>query len=213
MVFGPRVSVAVLDRGAWIDPDTRSKWCLRLARDVWQFDQMACSSPQILFVERDITDDLAPLLDSLAKSFREENRAHPRFDIDASLTSAIVRARATVLLANAANQAIFPETPDWTILLHSTLSFPEPVQGKTLHVVPVDNLRMITPLLDGNVQTVGLGMTNPQLESELAELAGRQGVDRIVRLGSMHVFDSPWDGNNLILPMVRKVRHAPSTNF
>ncbi|MFA7402898.1 MAG: acyl-CoA reductase [Pelobacteraceae bacterium] len=211
-VFGPRVSVAALDRGAWTIPEVRSKWCLRLARDVWQFDQMACSSPQVLFVERDGTDDIAPLLDSLAKAFREENRAHPRFEIDESLTSAIVRARATTLLNDATNSAIFPETPDWSILLHNAFTFPEPVQGKTLHVVPVDDLRKIVSLLDGNVQTVGLGMSNPQLESELAELAGKQGVDRIVRLGLMHVFDSPWDGNNLILPMVRRVRHAPSIN-
>lgn len=213
MVFGPRVSVAALDRGAWTEPDALSRWCLRLARDVWQFDQMACSSPQILFVERNASDDLTPLLDAMAAAFKEENRVHPRLDIKASLTSAIVRARATALFDNINNQAIFPETPDWTILIHSSLSFPEPVQGKTLHVVPVDDLRMIISLLDGNVQTLGLGVTKPQLESELAELAGRQGVDRIVRLGTMHVFDSPWDGNNLILPMIRKVRHAPSINL
>lgn len=213
MIFGPRVSVAAFDRGAWTEPEALSKWCLRLARDVWQFDQMACSSPQILFVERGNNDDLSPLLDAMAKAFKEENRVHPRLDIDATLTSAIVRARAGTLFGNINNRAIFPEPPDWTILVHSSLSFPEPVQGKTLHVVPVDDLRKIAPLLDGNVQTLGLGVTKPQLEYELAELAGNRGVDRIVRLGSMHVFDSPWDGNNLILPMVRKVRHAPSTDF
>ncbi|WP_435627778.1 acyl-CoA reductase [Candidatus Ferrigenium straubiae] len=213
MVFGPRVSVAALDRGAWTEPEALSKWCLRLARDVWQFDQMACSSPQVLFVERNRNDDLSPLLDAMSKAFNEENSAHPRLDIDASLTSAIVRARASTLLDDVNNRAIFPETPDWTILVHGSPSFPEPVQGRTLHIVPVEDLRMIAPLLDGNVQTLGLGMTNPQLEAALAELAGRQGVDRIVRLGSMHVFDSPWDGNNLILPMIRKVRHAPSINL
>ena len=27
-------------------------WCRRIARDVWQFDQQACSSPQVLFLEK-----------------------------------------------------------------------------------------------------------------------------------------------------------------
>jgi hypothetical protein len=44
----------------------------------------------------------------------------------------------------------------------------------------------------------------------LAKAAGRRGVDRIVKLGRMHVFSSPWDGVDLIRPMVRVVRHVPS---
>jgi len=44
----------------------------------------------------------------------------------------------------------------------------------------------------------------------LADAAGRNGVDRIVKLGRMHVFGSPWDGTDLIRPMVRLVRHVPA---
>lgn len=213
MVFGPRISVAALDRGAWVDPAARERWCRRLARDVWQFDQMACSSPQVLFVEKGDADDLGILVARLEAAFREENRAHPREQVDPAVTSAIVRARAEVFLSGAAAGAVFPQAPDWTILLYKTQCFPEPVQGKTLHVVPVDDLRSIVAQLDGNVQTLGLGMSSEVLEAELAEAAGQRGVDRIVRLGSMHVFDSPWDGYRLVAPMVRTVRHAPSASF
>jgi hypothetical protein len=41
-------------------------------------------------------------------------------------------------------------------------------------------------------------------------VAARRGVDRIVKLGRMHVFAPPWDGVDLIRPMVRVVRHVPS---
>jgi hypothetical protein len=37
-------------------------------------------------------------------------------------------------------------------------------------------------------------------------------VDRIVKLGRMHVFGSPWDGADLIRPMVRLVRHMPANS-
>jgi len=64
---------------------------------------------------------------------------------------------------------------------------------------------------DGNVQTLGLGMANEEKEKKLALLAGSKGVDRIVKLGRMHVFVPPWDGVDLIRPMVRMVRHVNST--
>ena len=64
---------------------------------------------------------------------------------------------------------------------------------------------------DGNVQTLGLAVADPSQEAELALLAGRRGVDRVVKLGRMHLFVPPWDGADLIRPMVRMVRHVPST--
>ena len=53
-------------------------------------------------------------------------------------------------------------------------------------------------------------MADPEREIMLASLAARRGVDRIVKLGRMHVFASPWDGLDLIRPMVRMVRYVPS---
>jgi hypothetical protein len=65
--------------------------------------------------------------------------------------------------------------------------------------------------LDGNVQTLGLGIADPEKENKLTLLAGKKGVDRIVKLGRMHVFVPPWDGMDLIRPMVRMVRHVSSS--
>jgi len=63
---------------------------------------------------------------------------------------------------------------------------------------------------DGSVQTLGVAIGNPEKEDALAQAAGRRGVDRIVKLGRMHVFGSPWDAMDLIRPMVRIVRYVPS---
>ncbi len=61
-VFGPRISVAAMDAGAWGNPDEQKAWCLRMARDVWQFDQQACSSPQVLFLEKGAGQSTAQFL-------------------------------------------------------------------------------------------------------------------------------------------------------
>lgn len=212
VVFGPRISVAAMDSGAWSDPQEQKSWCLRIARDVWQFDQQACSSPQVLFLERKTGQSTAEFVSNLKQAFENENRAHPRRAIPAALTSRICQARASWLMSGSPQQAFFPLGPDWTLLLGSGSDIPQPVQGKTLTVLEVDDLLEAISKLDGNVQTLGLGMADAEREKQLALLAGRKGVDRVVKLGRMHVFVPPWDGVDLIRPLVRMVRHVSSAD-
>jgi hypothetical protein len=210
VVFGPRLSAAAMDAETWGDRTERSSWCRRIARDVWQFDQQACSSPQALFLERGAGCDPGEFVEDLRQAFQEENRQHPRRQIEPALTSAICLARASWLLGNAGNRALFPASPDWTILLGTGAEMPNPTQGRTLSVLVVDDLGKVISKFDGTVQTLGLGVRDAQKEETLAQAAGRSGVDRIVKLGRMHVFSSPWDGTDLIRPMVRLVRHVRS---
>ena len=211
-VFGPRISVAAMDAGAWGNPAEQESWCRRIARDVWQFDQQACSSPQVLFLEKGTGQSTAHFLSLLRHAFESENQAHPRQTISPALTSAICHARASWLLNDTSHQAVFPKGPDWTLLFGSGSDVPQPIQGRALTVLEVNNLVDPVSKFDGNVQTLGLGMADAEKERKLALLAGRKGVDRIVKLGRMHVFVPPWDGVDLIRPMVRMVRHVCSTD-
>jgi acyl-CoA reductase-like NAD-dependent aldehyde dehydrogenase len=210
-VFGPRLSVAAMDAAAWGNAAQREAWCQRIARDVWQFEQQACSSPQTLFLEKKPGCSSAEFVAALKRAFEVENRQHPRQTIHPALTSAICQARAAWLLADTARQAFFPQGPDWTLLVGSGSDIPTPTQGKTLTVLEVDSLSEPLSKFDGNVQTLGLGVGDAGREAELALLAGKRGVDRVVKLGRMHLFVPPWDGADLIRPMVRMVRHLPST--
>jgi CheY-like chemotaxis protein len=210
LVFGPRISAAAMDAETWADPIERASWCRRIARDVWQFDQQACSSPQTLFLERSQACDPSDFVEALKKAFDEENRAHPRRQIEPSLASAICLARASWLLNSDGNSAFFPASPDWTILLGSAAEMPNPTQGRTLSILVVDDLQTAISQFDGTVQTLGLAVRDANKEEALAKAAGSHGVDRIVKLGRMHVFNSPWDGTELVRPMVRLVRHVSS---
>lgn len=209
-VFGPRISVAAMDGDSWSNIRERDSWCARIARDVWQFDQQACSSPQVLFLEKKVGHSCDEFVQRLKAAFESENRIHPRQTIHAGLTTAICQARASWLLDNIANRAIFTPCPDWTLLLGSGSEIPTLTQGKTMTVLEVDDLLDPIEELDGNVQTLGLATVDLERETKLASVAARRGVDRIVKLGRMHVFTPPWDGVDLIRPMVRMVRHVPS---
>jgi hypothetical protein len=209
-VFGPRISVAAMDAGIWSDREQRSDWCRRIARDVWQFEQQACSSPQTLFLESGAGCNPADFIEDLKAAFEEENQVHPRWEIEPALTSAICRARASWLLEDVAHRAAFSPTPDWTILQGRGVDIPEPTQGRTLSVIVAEDLLEVVSRFDGTVQTLGVGIKDAAREQVLAAAAGRRGVDRIVRLGQMHVFGSPWDGVELVRPMTRLVRHVRS---
>ena len=104
-VFGPRLSVAAMDAAVWNNPAQREAWCLRIARDVWQFDQQACSSPQTLFLEKKPGSSSDEFVAALQRAFDAENRQHPREAIHPALTSAICQARAAWLLADPAHRA------------------------------------------------------------------------------------------------------------
>jgi hypothetical protein len=210
VVFGPRLSVAAMDGRVWGDKTERSSWCRRIARDVWQFEQQACSSPQTLFLEEGVECDPSEFVEDLRLAFQEENRAHPRTAIEPAVTSAICRARASWLVDDVTHRAYFPQTPDWTILQGRGMDIPHPTQGRTLTVFLVDDLLETISKFDGTVQTLGLAVKDARKEEILAEAAARHGVDRIVRLGQMHVFASPWDGADLVRPMMRIVRHVRS---
>lgn len=209
-VFGPRLSAAAMDAEAWSDQAERSSWCRRIARDVWQFEQRACSSPQTLFLEQRAGYDPDEFVNDLRQALQAENRAHPRGQIEPSLTSGICLARASWLLEDAANRAVFPASPDWTMLLGRGTEIPKPTQGRTLSVLLVDDLSEVISKFDGTVQTLGLAVKSAQKEEKLAQAAGCNGVDRVVKMGRMHLFSSPWDGVDLIRPMVRLVRHVRS---
>jgi phenylacetate-CoA ligase len=209
-VFGPRLSVAAMDEETWGDEANRASWCRRIARDIWQFEQGACSSPQVLFLECSAGSDPHKFVQNLKQALEEENRQHPRTQIEPSSTSRICLARALWLLQDTANHALFPLAPDWTILLGRGAEIPKPTQGRTLSVLLVDDLLQAISKFDGSVQTLGLAMKLADAEEKLARAAARSGVDRVVKLGRMHIFNSPWDGVDLIRPMVRLVRHVPS---
>ncbi len=209
-VFGPRISVAAMDATSWCDLAAREAFCRRIARDVWQFDQQACSSPQVLFLEKKEGHSAGDFVQALRAAFETENRIHPRETIQASLTSAICQARASWLLEDIANSAIFPAGPEWTILLGQGSEIPQPTEGKTLTVLEVGDLLETAAKFDGNVQTLGLAIADHEREATLASVAASRGVDRIVQLGRMHVFTPPWDGVDLIRIMVRMVRHVRS---
>lgn len=224
-VFGPRTSAAMvlLDEDIMEQAGELKKLCRRIARETWQFDQEACSSPLVLYVQvaasvpapdeavHTVRGAESVFLQMLAQAFDEEQRAHPRHELSARMSVDIAKARADWLLEDQRAAVIASQGPAWSILHGGRMNRePRLLQGKTLNVVSTDNLEAIAAGMDSSVQTLGLWVCDNDLERRVARTAQRRGVDRVVRLGMMHVFNTPWDGHELVRPLCRRV-HFIST--
>jgi hypothetical protein len=207
--YGPRVSAAVVHSSAYSLQQNVSKLANRVAREVWQFEQMACSSPQMLFIEQSDINAQTRFKKALVEAFEREAALHPRTDLAPHFTSSIVQARAQWLTRSTEHKATFPSTPDWTLLeCENQYAMPDITGHKVLHLSWVDSLDKCIEQFDGHVQTLGLAANDSIQEIRLADLAVCRGVDRVVPIGKMHLFDSPWDGMPLVSSLMRTVRHT-----
>ena len=208
-VFGPRYSLALMDALTWSNPATRKTWCDRLARDVWLYEQRACSSPQAIVLERG-NEDPREFVRDLADSFRAQNKRVPRRLMEPADALTVLKARADWLLQAQDHTAQMSFAPDWTVLVGEGSALPQAAQHRTLVVTIVDRLEEFVASLDGVTQTMGVAVADAGREAALAQQAALRGVDRIVPIGQMHFFNSPWDGQMLVKGMTRTISYARS---
>ncbi|HVH47778.1 MAG TPA: acyl-CoA reductase [Labilithrix sp.] len=197
IVFGPKFSLGLIDTGGRERVVGQSDEGLAIARslvrDVLLFDQAACSSPHILYVEGTLEDARA-FGRALAGELAKQTKRNPKRGIAEGTAAAILRLRTDYGLAE--DRDVFASSAvDYTVLVDAdgpVLS--EGVQSRTLFVRAVPSLRDVVPVVTPQVQTIGLLVDDAGLAADLAERLAQRGVSRLVRFGLMNVYDQPWDG-------------------
>ena len=201
VVFGPKYSLGVIDQATMEDSVARSEALTAFARQAVMFEQAACSSPQIIFVEAP-NMDLEELGDLVENEMKKVCGRFPKRVIEEFTSSQILRARA--------NYGLRPETSvrastdlTYTILLERGAALREALQSRTLYVMIVNNLKEIVPLLSQKIQTIGVSIADANKRLAFSEAAALHGVARCVNPALMNIYETPWDG---LLPVNRLVR-------
>lgn len=200
IIFGPKYSLAVFDQ-AFLGRTDRDDILNRLAQDVVLFDQTACSSPQVAFVERG-PFTARRFAEALAQGFERLSPRLRRTDMPERMCLDVINSRGTYLLSED-KDVVMPKDLGWTILIDGEEGLPEPVQGRCVFVREVNDLMEIVPHITRKVQTVALCVEDRRRMRELADHMSCAGVDRFVMPGEMNDFTLPWDG---IMPLSRMVR-------
>lgn len=187
LVFGPRRSFAV------VDPATVDERVLvRLANDIVYFDQLACSSPQVVFVRRtsgaDTSADFAGRLSVAVEAGAARFRRH---SLDWGETYLIELDRQRAILEG--GQVHRDAATQWTVAVLEAPAAHISCANRFVQVVPYSSPEEIAAFMPANVQTVIVAAPEAHAR-EVAESLGPTGVCRFPRPGMGNNFELPWDG-------------------
>jgi len=192
--FGPKRSIQLI--GA--DVDDWDYAAMRAAYDASIYDQEACFSPQVTYVEGDPGVFVERLLQWLGVYLE----AFPRAPVDVDAAAHIAQARLDAKLEGMTVHA--SDGPEWTVVVGDR---PVPVEahplGRTMYVFRVDDLRDALDWLPDDLQSAGVFPWTRALE--LGDALVARGVSRIVELGLMGFPRSGFIHDGM-LPLSRLVR-------
>jgi acyl-CoA reductase-like NAD-dependent aldehyde dehydrogenase len=198
VTLGPRVSLAVVDPAL-----TTDRVLTRLATDVVFFDQLACSSPQRLFVkgrmEEPAFDDFVT---RFSAAFERQSAAIGRHQLDWSETYRIELDRSRVLVGG--GRLSRDAATQWTL---AVLDRPHPAvacANRFLQVIPFERVEDVFPHVPENVQTA-ITLLDDGDTATFTEAGARLGICRFPRPGQGNHFETPWDGVPMISRLVRWV--------
>jgi hypothetical protein len=199
LFFGPRTSYAVVFESA-IDSDSRlGVIARRLVADSTVFEQAACASPHTVFVVSRDPKTAEKLAHAIATQFEREGNLTSAETIDDELLPEITLYRKRRLL----DSQVFAVSGYATVVMPAvTSSLPEPVFGRTLHVVRIESLEDARKFSSPYLQSVSIA-GNPKEAETLAEMLVSIGVKRFPTVGKITNFENPWDGEDIISALVR----------
>lgn len=197
--FANRYSFSVLSSSAI---DTASdREMIQLAHDfvndAYWFDQMACSSPKMIFMvntkDNHNQTTLGKFIDFLVAELEQKN---PDVAASVSMTKLV---NSFSLAADGLVTNIHRPSHRITVGEFSELmSFPRDTPGGGLfYTMNIEHLDQLLPFIKRTDQTIThFGFDEQQLRDFVYSLNGR-GIDRIVPIGEALNFDVIWDGFNL----------------
>ncbi len=201
VVFGPKYSFCVMDRDAIKNQDKLPTLVRALARDLAAFDQQACSSPHVVFVEGSF-QEVQPLCDLLQVELKRMADTRPFTQIEEANSAAILRARTDYGLSQDKDLKA-PADLQYTILIDQKPDLPEGLQYRSVFVKAVKSLDEALPWVTPKIQTIGVAILDAEKKRRFTESAALLGVSRLCEIGSMHNFDAYWDSMKVMDRMVR----------
>jgi hypothetical protein len=198
VVFGPRVSLAV------VDPAVATDGALsRLVTDIVYFDQLACSSPQRVFVKgRSGDPGFDAFVDRFTSTFARQSRSTPREPLNFSETYRIQLDRTRVLVEGGTLRC--DGQTNWTVAVSKAPLASVTCMNRFVEIVPFDAIDAIAGWIPPHIQTV-VSLVDADDLARLSEAAAWKGACRFPRPGDGNGFENPWDGVPLLSRLTRWV--------
>jgi len=202
--FGPRRSMQFIGHEAFESKNVLQSVTDKAAHDIVLFDQEACHSPQLAFVEG--KGNAETFCEALSKSMVEECKRLPKGFTRGDKHASISHER---ILAKFYGEKVYEsEKTEWTIILSDKVQRTQrhPL-GRMLYVFEIPDLKGAIHHIDKSVQTVAVFPEKRIVE--LRDEITKRGADRVTSIGRMGYFatGAPHEG---VYPLSRLVRWVKS---
>jgi hypothetical protein len=205
-VFGSKYSFAVIDAARFdaAPEEERARVAAGFFNDLFWFDQMACSSPHVVFWIGPAPDAEAAALDFERALQAEVGRR----GFEPPVSSAVHRRTYAFGLAASTDVRVVLEHPGFVgVHVRDRAALDKGVcGGGLLRHVPVSELSEVLGFVDEGDQTLTHWGIDGAALRDFAAQAGARGLDRVVPIGEALAFDVVWDGYHLVDDMLRRVR-------
>ncbi len=199
IVFGPKVSFAVVGAERLGDNDTARRTAAAIAADACAFDQQGCNSPHTVFVERGGPVTPAGFACLLGEAMEAESRRAPLEEVDPAAAMNVLGIRTEYAMRG---DTYHSRDIQWAVVYSDDdEGLAEPCYLRTLSVRPVDDVFEVAAFCSSQTQTAGLAVD--ERRHALADALTTRGVERCPAVGAMRIYDVPWDG---LFAMDRLVR-------
>lgn len=199
VIFGPKLSFAVISREMLPDEQAAKKLARRLSVDVSVFDQTGCASPHNLFIEKGGNVSPEQFCEILREAMRKTEIQIPKPTMSPEQVSAIHSIRGVYDFCGVTYGS---ETMSYSALLDDNNTLHKPVYSRVLFVHAVDSIEDSLQHISEDIQTIGIEAPREKAIA-YAEKATRLGAARFPQIGRMLNFEMPWDGIVLIDRLVR----------
>ena len=199
VIFGPKLSMAVIAREDLQDEQEARKLARRVAVDVSIFDQTGCASPHNVYIERNGAVSPEQFCELLTEAMRKTELQIPKPAMSAEQVSAIHSIRSVY---DFCGKVYGSDTMSYTILLDEEPNAHKPVYSRVIFVHVVNDIADALAHVNEDIQTIGISGVSERVEA-FASSAAEQGAMRFPLIGRMLNFEMPWDGIILIDRLVK----------
>ncbi|MEU1628883.1 acyl-CoA reductase [Streptomyces sp. NPDC020096] len=193
--WGHKISFGYLTRDAWAEPDTLAA----LAVDVCRFEQQACSSPQVIYLDTDDAQEVFDFARRFAAVLGEVSAGRPAPVVDEAARAEITTTELVARLEShlGLTKVIAAEDGSWRVLADSRPALTASPLHRSIWVKPLPRTRLTAVLrpMRRYLQTAAIGGSKADI-AVLSRAAIAAGALRITPVGAMpdSYHGEPHDG-------------------
>ena len=190
VIFGPKKSFAVISKDQISTQAQINTLCQKLANDIFQIDQRGCNSPHNVLIEKNSKFGSNHFAKSLGIAMENLSKRTPQQYYSSLETLNILKKRTEFDMFF---DAFYPDSLEWTVLYADNNILEESCFNRTIFVKTFVDKEEILNQCSHLTQSIGVAMDKNSL-LEFARKAAIKGVDRFPKIGSMTLYEVPWDG-------------------